>query len=205
MSPLAGRVWITLLEKKITFKPIIVNLPEKEQFKPEFLQLNPFHHVPVIVDDGLRIIESLAILDYLEAKYPEVSLLPKSPEVLAKVRMAQMVTCSELVSQIIPLIIESKDSPKLAKAKRKIKQVMEFFSEVLRDDIYFGGNQFTLGDIVAGNTVILINKLGFELSSFPNIKTWSQRLEAREVWQKTLPSQEQLDKWTEFIRQWRTK
>ena len=205
LSPLARRVWIALLEKKIAFESIIVNLQDGEQFQPEFLRLNPFHHVPVIVDDGLRVIESLAILDYLEAKYPEFSLLPNNPERLAKVRMVQMVTCSELGSQVIPLIVESEDSLKLTKAKRHLTRVISFFSELLEDDIYFGGEQFTVGDIVAGNAVVLISKLGYDLSNFPNIDSWNQRLQAREVWQKTQPSKEQLDGWIEFIKHWLKK
>ena len=205
LSPLARRVWIALLEKKIAFESVIVNLQDGEQFQPEFLRLNPFHHVPVIVDDGLRVIESLAILDYLEAKYPEFSLLPNNPERLAKVRMVQMVTCSELGSQVIPLIVESEDSLKLTKAKRHLKRIIGFFSELLEDDIYFGGEQFTVGDIVAGNAVVLISKLGYDLSNFPNIDSWNQRLQAREVWQKTQPSKEQLDGWIEFIKHWLKK
>ena len=116
LSPLARRVWIALLEKKLSFESIIVNLKDGEQFQPDFLKLNPFHHVPVIVDDGFRVIESLAILDYLEIKYPEISLLPNDGETLAKVRMVQMVTCSELSSQILPLILDSEDALKIAKA-----------------------------------------------------------------------------------------
>ena len=64
LSPLSRRVWIALLEKEISFTPVIINLQDGEQFKRDFLAINPFHHVPVIIDDGLRIIESLAILDY---------------------------------------------------------------------------------------------------------------------------------------------
>ncbi len=205
LSPLARRVWIALLEKNIPFESVIVNLKDGEQFKPEFLKLNPFHHVPVIVDDGFRIIESLAILDYLETKYPEVSLIPSDSEVLAKVRMVQLITCSELGSQVRPLILDSEDFVKIAKAKRQIKRIMGFFSELLGEDNYFGGKQFTVGDIVAGNAVVLINKLGYDLSNFTNIDAWSQRLLDRKVWQKTQPNQEQLDKWTEFIKNWLQK
>lgn len=63
----ARRVWVTLLEKKIEFEPILLKL-NGDQFQPEFLKLNPFHHIPVLVDEDLKIFESLAILDYLEAK-----------------------------------------------------------------------------------------------------------------------------------------
>ncbi|RMF21460.1 MAG: glutathione S-transferase family protein [Cyanobacteria bacterium J083] len=193
LSPLARRVWIALLEKKLPFESILVNLKEGEQLQPEFLQLNPFHHVPVILDDGLRVIESIAILDYLEAKYPQISLLPTDPATLARVRMVQMVTCNELGSQILTLIVESEKSLKLVKAKRCLKRVISFMAKLLEENLYFGGEQFTIGDIVAGNAVILAHKLGFEVGSFANIAAWRQRLEAREVWQKTQPNQEQLE------------
>ncbi len=205
LSPLARRVWIALLEKNIAFESIIVSLKDGEQFKPDFLKLNPFHHVPVIVDDGFRVNESLAILDYLETKYPEISLLPSDPKTLAKVRMVQMVTCTELASPILPLILNPEDGLKITKAKRQIKRVLTFFSEILGDNAYFGGNQFTIADILAGNSIVLISKLGYDLSIFPNIEAWNERLLNREVWQKTQPDREQLDSWVKFIREWLTK
>lgn len=192
LSPLSRRVWIALLEKEIPFTPIIINLQDREQFKRNFLAINPFHHVPVITDDGLRIIESLAILDYLENKYSNKPLLPKDAPQLAKVRMAQMVANNELSSLVISLIKEPKKSPKLGQTNRKITRILNFFVELLGEDNYFGGEHISLGDIVAGNTVILVNKLGFEISQNQTIKEWCDRLMAREVWQQTQPNEEQV-------------
>lgn len=191
-SPLARRVWIALLEKKILFTPIIVNLKDGEQFKPDFLAINPFHHVPVIVDNGLRVLESLAILDYLESKYPHKPLLPEDSAKLATVRMAQMVANNELSSLVIPLISEIENSPKLAQAKRKIKRILKFLAELLGDDNYFGGDHLSLGDIVAGNNIILVNKLGFDISQNNKIELWCDRLMEREVWQQTQPNDEEV-------------
>lgn len=192
LSPLSRRVWIALLEKEIPFTPITVNLKEGEQFKREFLAINPFHHVPVIIDDGLRVLESLAILDYLECKYPQNPLLPKDPSQLAKVKMAQMVSNSELASLVIPLINETEDSPQLKKAKRKITRILNFLAELLADDAYFGANSVSLGDIVAGNAVILVGKLGYELNQIEQIERWRDRLMERPVWQQTQPNDEQV-------------
>ncbi len=193
LSPLARRVWIALLEKEISFTPIIVNLKEGEQFKRDFLAINPFHHVPVIIDDGLRVLESLAILDYLESKYPQNPLLPSDSSRLAKVRMAQMVANNELSSLVIPLISEAADSPKLAGIKRKITRILDFLGELLDEDVYFGGDSLSLGDIVAGNAVILASKLGFDLSQVEKIERWCDRLMQREVWQQTQPNDEQVE------------
>ena len=188
LSPLARRVWITLLEKNIEFESIIIDL-DGEQFKSEFLQLNPFHQVPVIVDNGLRVIESLAIIDYLESKYPEPSLLPKNAEQLAKVRMVQMLSEHKLIPQLLPIIVEPEKSRKLIKSQRQLRRVLTIFAELLGDDPYFGGDRLSLGDIVGGNGVILINKLGTSLDKYPNLLAWCDRLMSREVWQQTQPNE----------------
>ena len=190
LSPLSRRVWIALLEKQIPFTPIIISLKDGEQFKPDFLRISPFHHVPVIIDDGLRVLESLAILDYLESKYTQHPLLPNDASRLAKVRMTQMVANNELSALVIPLI--GKNSPKLAQTKRKIKRILKFLSELLGKDNYFGGDRLSLGDIVAGNSILLLGKLGFDLSQFETINRWCDRLMHREAWQQTQPNDEQV-------------
>ena len=192
LSPLSRRVWIALLEKEIPFVPAIVNLKDGEQFKPDFLAISPFHHVPVIIDDGLRVLESMAILDYLETRYPQRPLLPNDASRLAKVRMVQMVANNELSSLVIPLINETQDSLKLKQTKRKIKRILKFMTELLAEDVYFGGDSVSIGDIVARNSIILANKLGFDLSQFKKIERWCDRLMQREAWQQTQPSDEQV-------------
>ena len=200
LSPLARRVWIALLEKNLQFESIIVNLDRGEQLKPDFFNLNPFHHVPVLIDGNLKIIESLAILDYLELKYTEISLLPNNPKKLSPVKMAQMVVNSELGSQVIPLIFEDTNSIKVAQAKRHLKRVCKFLAELLADDPYFGGEQLTIGDIVAGNGLVLIDKLGFQLNTFPTLERYRQRLMARKPWQIAQPNQEQIQAWQKTIQ-----
>ena len=192
LSPLSRRVWIALLEKQIPFTPNIISLKDREQFKPDFLKINPFHHVPVIIDDGLRVLESLAILDYLESKYPQIPLLPRDSQGLARVLMAQMVANNELSSLIIPLMSETKDSPKLKQTKRKIERILKFLAELLEEDNYFGEDKISLGDIVAGNSIILTGKLGFNLSRIEKIERWCDRLMQREAWQQTQPNDEQV-------------
>ena len=191
LSPLSRRVWIALLEKDIPFIPKIISLKDGEQFKPDFLAISPFHHVPVIVDDGLRILESMAILDYLESKYPQNPLLPADSASLARVRMAQMVANNELSSLIILLLSETK-TPKLKQAKRKIKRILKFLAELLEKDHYFGGDRISVGDIVAGNNTILVGKLGFDLTQVKQIDRWCDRLMQREAWQQTQPNDEQV-------------
>jgi glutathione S-transferase len=46
------RVWMTLLEKGLDFVTEEVQL-NGQQFQPEFLEMNPFHHIPVLVDGDM--------------------------------------------------------------------------------------------------------------------------------------------------------
>ncbi|MEP6496463.1 glutathione S-transferase family protein [Microcoleus vaginatus] len=60
---------MALREKQIAFEPIALNL-DGDQFKPDFLAINLFHRISVLVKEDLTVVESLAILNDREAKYP---------------------------------------------------------------------------------------------------------------------------------------
>ena len=183
-SPMARRVWRGLLEKDIKFEPIPIKL-NGDQFQPDYLQINPFHHVPVIVDDGFRMVESIAILEYLETKYPTPALLPKDIQALATVRMLQMVSTNEFVPKVLPLILEDRDSAKFIEAKQQVEKILKFFAENLKDNSYFGGDNLSLADIIAGTDISFLPYLGIDFSRYPNLNNWFERLTQRESWQKT--------------------
>ncbi|WP_138502690.1 glutathione S-transferase family protein [Nostoc sp. PA-18-2419] len=199
LSPNTRRVWLTLLEKEIDFEPVLIKL-DGDQLQEEFVTINPFHHIPVVVDDGFRVVESLAIMDYLEAKYPTPAMLPSEPQVLAKVRMVQLVAGNELFPQIISLIYESEDSPQAVLAKQHIAKVLQFFTQVLGDCSFFGNEQLTLADIVAGISILSLPSLGVNLSDYPRLEEWSERLIQRPAWQKTKLSSEEFELFKERVR-----
>ena len=141
------RVWVALLEKEIPFELVSLNL-DGDQLKPEFLALNPFHHIPVLVDDGFSVVESLAILDYLEAKYPTPALLPTDAKAIATVRMVEMVTLNELVPALNPLIrqmvgVAENSQEKMEQALQQSAKVLTFFERLLGDRPYFGGEHLS--------------------------------------------------------------
>jgi glutathione S-transferase len=193
----ARRVWVTLLEKKLEFEPIVMKL-NGDQFQPEFLKINPFHHIPVLIDDGFTVIESLAILDYLEAKYPNPSFLPTEAKALAKVRMIELVTVNELppasiilMRQMLELEVEDK---KIEQAKQTMTTGLKFFEDNLADNApYFLGEQITYADIVAGTAVSSMPLLGISLDAYPKVKSWCDRLQQQESWQQTQPTAEEIE------------
>ncbi len=187
----ARRVWIGLLEKRIPFELILVNL-DGDQFDDDFTAINPLQRIPAIVDDGLRVVESLAILDYLEAKYPTPPLIPKQPEAIAMVRMIQMITVIELQPATIPLtrpmVGLEVDPRKLEAAQQRVTTILQFLEELLNQQTYFAGEEFTLAEVVAGTLVPSL-----PLENYPDLKAWSERLAQRESWQQTAASPEAIE------------
>lgn len=197
-SPMARRVWRFLLEKDIPFEAISMNL-NGDQMQPEYLELNPFHHIPVIVDGNFRVIESLAILDYLEAKYPTPAFLPKDIKALGTVRMVQMVSTNELLPKVISLIFDSEDSEKYVQAKENLAIVLRFLDATLGSNDYFGGEQFSLADIVVGTDISLLPKIEFSFKDYPQLHNWFERLMQRKVWQQTELSTEDYEQFKRVL------
>jgi maleylpyruvate isomerase len=94
-SSSAWRVRIALHWKQIPFERRVVNLIKDggEQHAADFATLNPLRQVPVLVtDEGRTIAQSMAIIGYLEERFPSPALLPADPWLRARARqLAEMV------------------------------------------------------------------------------------------------------------------
>jgi glutathione S-transferase len=196
-SLFARPVWLTLLEKQLDFELVPMNLAS-DQFEPEFLALNPFAHVPVLVDGEVRVFESLAILDYLEAKYPAPALIPTQPIPLAQMRMVQMVSVNELLPAVAKLLIQ--DEPDLSYAYARAHNVLTFFEQSLAGQPYFAGEHLSLADLVGSSILVCIPDLGIDLTAYPQLAHWLGRLLARPSWQ---PVQLSPQEWQEVKRKMR--
>lgn len=86
LSIMPWRVRIALHEKGIEYDLESVNVYSSKERAPEFLRLNPFGQIPVLVDGGVTISESIAILEYLEERFPTPALMPNEPVHRAAVR-----------------------------------------------------------------------------------------------------------------------
>jgi maleylacetoacetate isomerase len=73
-----------------------VNLTTNGQHSPDYIVLNPSHHVPTLITENgaLKLTQSVAILEYLEERYPEKPLLPKDIPKRAIVRnLVNTISC----------------------------------------------------------------------------------------------------------------
>lgn len=92
-SQAAFRVRIVLGLKGLQAEMVYVNLLKSEQASPEYRRVNSAMLLPALIDgDGPPLVQSLAIMEYLDEVYPDPPLLPKSPRDRAHVRaLAQSV------------------------------------------------------------------------------------------------------------------
>lgn len=203
------RVWVALLEKELKFELVEMKL-NGDQFQPEFLEMNPFHHIPVLMDGDFAVVESFAILDYIEAKFPVPSLLPSELKALGVVKMVQMLTINELLPAIRPLMqqlmgLGEPDRTTIHHSQESAKMVLRFFEKLLGESPFFGSDQITLADIVAGTVIIWMPNLGISLEDYPQLSRWCANLKQRESWQQTEPSPESINRLKKQMQEMRNK
>jgi maleylacetoacetate isomerase len=93
-SSAAFRVRIALNLKKLDYETAAIHLRRNDQSRPDYLGVNPQGLVPTLEDGGQILIQSLAIIEYLDEIHPEPPLLPQDPTGRARVRaLAGVVAC----------------------------------------------------------------------------------------------------------------
>lgn len=88
------RMRIALNLKGIAYEPEYVSLPKSEHREAGYAAVNPQRLLPALVDGDTVLVQSLAIMEYLDETHPEPALLPEGAAARAYVRaIAQMVAC----------------------------------------------------------------------------------------------------------------
>lgn len=104
-SAAAFRVRVALNLKGIEVQEIPINLDTGEQHDPAFLAINPQGAVPALIEAGEPpLTQSLAILEYLEERYPEPALLPDGLRDRARVRSLALAISSDSHPLIVPRV-----------------------------------------------------------------------------------------------------
>jgi maleylacetoacetate isomerase len=178
-SSAAYRVRIALNFKGLAYETVPIHLIRDggHNRRPEFRAINPQMRVPVLITDaGDTLIQSLAIIEYLDETHPDPPLLPKDLVARAKVRaLAELIACD-----IHPL----NNTSSLRYLKNRMGQeqsaidtwyhhwVLEGFEALealIEPGPYACGNVVTLADICLVPQVANARRLKVPLDRFPKI------------------------------------
>ena len=102
-SQASYRVRIALHLKGLPYETITIDLLKGDQFDPAYRSLNPEAAVPTLVeDDGRLLVQSVAILEYIEETHPEPPILPASPHDRAHSRAIAAMVAGDVHPLIVP-------------------------------------------------------------------------------------------------------
>lgn len=184
--PFSQKVRVVLAEKDLEYEKIFVDLRKGEQKTPEFLRLNPYGKVPVLVDEEEIIFESTIINEYLEDEYPHPLLLPEDSGARSRVRLLEDYCDNSFMPSTAVLLYElhkpeeERDLQRLEQSRDEIRRCMAFVNEQLGSGEYLGGSQFTLADAAFAPRTILLNRLSVDLDpSLGAALAWIERLKVR--------------------------
>lgn len=107
ISQASFRVRVALRLKRLEAEQVPVNILKGEQFAQSYRGINPEAVVPTLIDgDGPPLLQSLAILEYLDEAYPEPPLLPRDIRARARVRALAQMLAADAHPFVVPRVRE---------------------------------------------------------------------------------------------------
>ncbi|MEM5370877.1 glutathione S-transferase [Paraburkholderia azotifigens] len=181
--PLSGhshraRLFLSLLG--IEHQLIEVDLAAAGHKSAEFLKLNRFGQVPVLVDGDLSIADSNAILVYLARKSGKTDWLPQTPALEAAVQRWLSVAAGEIAfgpaaARLITVFGAKYNAEELiARAHR----ILKLIDEELAGREYIAQPHPTIADVALYSYIARAPEGNVDLSFYPNVNAWLRRIEA---------------------------
>ncbi len=163
-----------LEELAIPYEFVLLDMQASEHLKPEFLAINPMGKVPAIADGDFSLWESGAILLYLAQKYDKTTF---SGEQLATINQWISFANSTL---FIGVFIE-------AHREREMSRLLTALDKILASQPYLLGKEFGVTDVAVGSILAYIPMLlKLDLSDYPEVMNYMQRLGERPAFQKAM-------------------
>ena len=174
----AYRVRVALLLKDVPFGEVSVNLAGGEQFGSPYSSLNPQYVVPLLKHDGHEIMQSLAILEYIDEIWPSPKLIPSAPIYKAEVRALTLITIADTHPLIIPRVRNFLNKEWGLDETEQSKWAQHWFTsgnEAIENTLlkfgkykaYSFGDEVTIADIALASHVIGAKLFNVNMSSAP--------------------------------------
>jgi glutathione S-transferase len=197
---------LTLEVKKLPYESKLLEFSKGDHKAPAYLKLNPRGKVPTLKDGDFVLSESLAIMSYLDRKYPEPPLFGKTGEETGLI-WRDLAECeSYFVSaadKVVRPMFFGKGLDKveeIQQAAQTLRQELKTMDERLASSHWLVGDKISAADIGVFPLVQLLLRAASKdaaqpfnlgllplMQNFPNVARWVQRIEALPNYQRTYP------------------
>lgn len=176
-SSASYRVRIALALKGLNYETISIPMRDNSHRSESYRKINPQQRLPTLeLDDGTKLIQSLAIIDYLDAAHPEPQLIPDDPLERARVQaVAQIIGCDihplnntgtrSLLTSMFGADEKSLDSW----TAYWIREGFAAIDRLIQPGPYAFGDRITLADICIVPQVYNARRYKVPLDDFPRV------------------------------------
>ncbi len=183
--PFCQKVRVVLAEKDLEYERVHVDLHKGEQRLPEFLKLNPYGKVPVLIDEDVVVYDSTIINEYLDEEYPNPPLMPEDSAGRSRVRLLEDFADNSFTPPAGMIMAElhkpegERDAERIRKYQSEITRVLSRLEVALEGKEFLAG-EFSLADIAFVPRVLVLGQLGVEPDArLQHVASWTARLRER--------------------------
>jgi maleylacetoacetate isomerase len=197
-SSAAFRVRIALNLKGLAYQPLFVHLAKGEHRQPQYAAVNPQALLPTLVlDDGARLTQSLAIIEYLEEKHPQPALLPKDALGRARVRSLASLIASEIhplnnlrTLQHLRRALGQTDDQVNAWYRHWVADGLAKLEADLRDERFCFGDSPTLADCCLVPQIFNAQRYQCDLAPYPRTMRVFEQCMKLEAFERAQPAKQ---------------
>jgi maleylacetoacetate isomerase len=176
-SSAAYRVRIALNLKGVEYERRDVLLLENQQRSPEHLALNPQGFVPALEVEGKVLTQSLAIVDWLDARFPEPRLIPQEPDARAAALARAMVVAADIhplnnlrVLRWLKQELRAEDEVRDAWIRHWIAEGFAALEAMAGDGPFLGGAAPDVSDVFLVPQLYNARRFETPLGAFPKLR-----------------------------------
>ena len=201
LAPNPTKVMLYIAERQrhgldMGIEQIVVNTVKGRHREPEHLARNPFGKLPVLeLEEGTFLLESLAIIHYLENRFPDGALLPRDPLTLAQaleiariVELGAAINMGRYAHATNSPLGRPADPEAAAEAEAGAQPALDYLEDQLGD-----GREFLTGGVLSIADFTLQAACQFlrfvEADMFgdrPRLRQWDERVRTSQAGQAVL-------------------
>ena len=186
-SSTSFRLRIALNYKGLPYTPEYVSLPKMQHRDPAYLAKNPQGLLPALVDQGRLYTQSLAMLEYLDERYPAPPMMPRDIDERAYVRaLSQIVGCDIHPVDNVRVLKYLRSRWKLTEEDSNewyrhwiaegFQSIEAFLAQEGRAGTYCLGEHFTIADICLAPQVFNAQRFNCDLAAYPATVAIAERV-----------------------------